>query len=184
MRKGKLGISLVFYAVLAFVLAFLRQTTLCFLVLGFVLVAERDEWTSRQVMQASFLSLVGSVVSGVLGIFDVLERIPLAGYLFTGVFSFIDGIVSLIILIFVIVALVKVAKGQDANLPLLSSLANRAFGIVTQKVYTTTPPAGGQPQQPYPYNQAPQAPYQQPAQAPNGQPAQQPQQPTNQNPQQ
>lgn len=175
MRKGKLGISLVFYAVLAFVLAFLRQTTLCFLVLGLVLVAERDEWTSRQVMQATFLSLLGSIVSAVLGIFDVLERIPLAGVFFSGVFGFIDSIVSLIILIFVIIALVKVAKGQDANLPLLSSLANRAFGIVTQKVYTTAAPAS-QPQQPYNYNQAP-----------NGQPVQpQPPAQTNnsQNPQQ
>ena len=34
------------FAALAFVLAFLQQSMLCILLLGFVIVAERDEWTS------------------------------------------------------------------------------------------------------------------------------------------
>lgn len=88
MRKGKFGICLWFYAALAFVLAFLQQSMLCILLLGFVIVAERDEWTSRQVMQATFLCLLGSFISGVLNIFSVLKAIPFAGTLFSGVFSF------------------------------------------------------------------------------------------------
>ena len=93
MRKGKFGICLWFYAALAFVLAFLQQSMLCILLLGFVIVAERDEWTSRQVMQATFLGLLGSFISGVLNIFSVLKAIPFAGTLFSGVFSFVSGIV-------------------------------------------------------------------------------------------
>ena len=40
MRKGKFGICLWFYAALAFVLAFLQQSMLCILLLGFVIVAD------------------------------------------------------------------------------------------------------------------------------------------------
>ena len=129
-----------------------------------------------------------SIVNSVLGIFDPLQSVFLFGSIFRTIIGFIEGIISLIILIFVIIALVKVSKGQDASLPGLSSLAERAFGIIAQKVYTAAPPAGGQPQQPYqaPYqapNGQPQQPYQAPYQAPSGQP-QQPNQPGNQNPQQ
>lgn len=170
MRKGKLGISLGFYAVLSFVLAFMGQTTLCFLLLGFVLVAERDEWASRQVMQAAFLSLVSSLVNDILSIFDILNQIPIIYVFLSDAFALIRWAVSVVILVFIIIALVKVCKGKDAGLPGLSTLAERAFGLVAQKVYSTTPPAGGQPQQQaYPYNQP-----QQPVQ-PNNQ---------NQNPQQ
>ena len=183
MRKGKLGISLAFYAVLAFVFAFLQQTTLCLLLLGFVLVAERDEWASRQVIQATFLSLVATIVRNVFDVFDILDTVPGFSYHLSRILDIVLWIIYVLVLVCVIVALIKVAKGKDAGIPGLSTLADRAFGLVAQKVYAT-PPAGGQPQQPYPYNQAPQAPYQQPAQAPNGQPAQQPQQPTNQHPQQ
>ena len=123
MRKGKLGISLGFYAVLSFVLAFMGQTTLCFLLLGFVLVAERDEWASRQVMQAAFLSLVSSLVNDILSIFDILDWIPGLSLILSLVFGFIRGAVSVVILVFIIIALVKVGKGKDAGLPGPSTLA-------------------------------------------------------------
>ena len=52
---------------------------------------------------------------------------------------------------------VKVVKGQEANMPLLSKLANRAYGIIEKKVYTQAAPANyAQPQAP----QAPQVPVQ------------------------
>lgn len=71
MTKGKFGIYLWFYAVLAFLLVFLGQTLLCGLLLGFVIAAERNEWLSRQVIQAFSLSLAVSVVTGVL---DIIQR--------------------------------------------------------------------------------------------------------------
>lgn len=161
MRKGKFGICLWFYAALAFVLAFLQQSLLCILLLGFVIVAERDEWTSRQVMQATFLCLLGSLISGVLNIFSVLKSVPFAGTLFSGVFSFVSGIVSLLILIFCIIALTRVVREKEADIPLLNALADRIFGIVKPKYtpppYGTQPPYGVPPQPPYP-NYPPQAP--------------------------
>lgn len=151
MRKGNYGICFCFYAVLAFVLAFLGQTLICALLLGFVIVAEKDEWAVRQVMQAFFLALCSSVVSGVLGIFGFLQNIPFVGGAVGTVFSFISGIVSLLILIFAIIALVRVVKEQDAALPGLSHLAERAFGMIQRRVpqYPQAPqyPVNGNPPQ-------------------------------------
>lgn len=59
MRKDRFNICISFYAVLAFVLAILGQTLLCGMLLGFVIVIQKDEWLTKQVMQAFFLALVG-----------------------------------------------------------------------------------------------------------------------------
>lgn len=182
MQKGKFGICLWFYAALAFILAFLGQTLLCGLLLGFVIIAEKSEWLSRQVIQAFFLSIAVSIVSGVLNILHFLETIPFVGTVFGFIFSGITGLVSLLVLIIAILALVRVTKEQEADLPLLSKLANRAYGLVEQKVYAqapTTPPAAPyvQPQPPVyaapPAPPAPQPPVQQAPVVPQA-PVQQP----------
>ncbi len=139
MQKGKFGIQLSFYAVLGLVLAFLGQTLLCGLLLGFVIIAEKDPWTSRQTMQAFFVSLFMSLVSKVLNTLNVFRDIPLVGSAFSVIFGIIEGIISLLVLIFLIIGLTRVVKGQDAGIPLLSKLSNRAFGIVEQKIYTQVP---------------------------------------------
>ena len=51
MRKDRFNICISFYAVLAFVLAILGQTLLCGMLLGFVIVIQKDEWLTKQVMQ-------------------------------------------------------------------------------------------------------------------------------------
>ncbi len=150
MQKGKFGICLWFYALLAFILAFLGQTLLCGLLLGFVILAEKSEWLSKQVIQAFFLTIISSVVSSVLDLLNVFRSIPLIGSAFTVIFNIINSLVSLIILIFCIVAIVRVVKDRDAGLPLLSRLANRACGLLEQKIYTQAPPSAPvyPPQQP------------------------------------
>ena len=171
MTKGKFGIYLWFYAVAAFILTFLGQPLLCGLLLGFVIAAEKNEWLTRQVIQAFFLSLFVSVLNKLIGIVSIpLGRLPFGvGSVFDTIFGIVDSVISIVVLIFVIIALLKVAKGQEAGLPGLSTLANKAFGIVEKKVYAPMPP------------QAPQAPQYQPQQAPH-QYQQMPPQP--QNPQQ
>lgn len=136
MQKGKYGIYLWFYAVVAFILAFLGETLLCGLLLGFVIIAEKDEWLSKQVIQAFFLSLFSSTVSYVLSNINIFQSVPLIGGVFTGICNVINFFVSIAILIFAIIAIVKTAKGQDAGVPGFSALANRAYGYVAKKVYT------------------------------------------------
>lgn len=124
MEKGKLGIRLSFYAVAAFILAFLGYSTVLALLAGFVLIVEKNEWASRQVIQAFFLCIFANIVDGILGIFDFLYQIPLMGSVWGTAISVIDGIVSLVVLIFCIMALVNTAKGNEANVPGLNGLAN------------------------------------------------------------
>ena len=80
--------------------------------------------------------LLGAMIIVVLGIFDPLERIPLVGNAFSVIFGIISGVISLLILIFAIVALVNVCRGKEAGVPLAKQFAHRAYGIVEQKVYT------------------------------------------------
>lgn len=85
MKKGTFGIKLSFYAVLAFVLAFLGQTLLLGLLLGFVIVAEKDEWLTRQTMQAFFLTIAVSVIQGALSLISKLfSWIPTLGSISVG----------------------------------------------------------------------------------------------------
>ena len=174
MKKGTFGIRLSFYAVLAFVLAFLGQTLLLGLLLGFVIVAEKDEWLTRQTMQAFFLTIAVSVVRGVLELISMLfSWIPSIGSISVSsivlaLFDWVNWAVSVVALIFIIIAVFKVLKGGEANVPLCASLANRAYGNVKEKpLYPQQPqypqyqqqPQYQQPQYPqYPQQNAPQQP--------------------------
>ena len=99
MRKDRFNICISFYAVLAFVLAILGQTLLCGLLLGFVIVIQKDEWLTKQVMQAFFLALVESIISCVTNIFSGLYAIPILGIAFSGIVGLISGILSFLLLI-------------------------------------------------------------------------------------
>lgn len=156
MRKGKLGISYTTYAVIAFVLAIFGQMLIAAILLGFVLHTERDEWTGRQVMQAFFLTFA----SGVIGVITVL--IGFFSMIGTGVsFSYgyyggggviaamiIPVVLWVLVLVFEIRGLVRVAKGQEADVPLLSDWAYRAYGYVRNRQAAPPPPAGGYGQHP------------------------------------
>lgn len=138
MKKDQYGISIIFYAVLAFALVILGQTLLGGLLLGFVIVVHKDNWLTRQVMQAFFLSLVSGFMSVIFGLFYDLAgltyKIPFVGSyiqqytasLTNGVISFLSGIVDLAVLVFAIIGLLKVMKAAEAKLPVLHGLANKA----------------------------------------------------------
>ena len=136
MKKGKYGVCLWFYAMVAFVLAFLGQTLLCGLLLGFVILAERDAWLSRQVIQAFFLSIFSSCITSIFSILTIFNVIPILGGIITGILGIISGLVSLLVLIIAGVALVRVCQDEEADVPLLGKLANRALGYVARTVYT------------------------------------------------
>ncbi len=75
MTKGKFGLSLAAIAVIAFGFAALRQPQSVLLVVGFALLAERDEWLNRQAMQALLLTITYYLAELVTGwIFGGLAR--------------------------------------------------------------------------------------------------------------
>lgn len=136
MRKDQFGISMKFYAVLGFVLALLGHTTLAFLLLGFVIVVHKDQWLTTQVMQAFFLSLISGIVSTIIDIINPIYRIPIIGTVFSGIFGIVTSIISLIILILAILGIVRTAKEQPANLPLVKGFSMKAYGLVQNVTYT------------------------------------------------
>lgn len=180
MEKGKLGVRLCFYGVLAFILALLGYSTLLFLLAGVVLLVEKDEWTTRQVIQAFCLCIASSLVYNVLHALDFINNIPFVGTAWSTIVGIINGVIGLIIFALCIVGMLNNTKGKDANIPLAGKFADWAFGIITQKVapqpaqtyqqapnqnaapgqnFTQQAPANGQfyqtPQQNQPYTQAP-----------------------------
>lgn len=136
MKKDQFGISLKFYAVLSFVLALLGQTTLAFLLLGFVIVVHKDQWLTTQVMQAFFLSLISGIVSTIIGIISPIYSIPIIGVVFSSIFGIVTSVLSLIILILAIMGIARTAKEQSADLPLVKGFAMKAYGLVQNVTYT------------------------------------------------
>ena len=57
MKKGRFGVSLTAIAAIAFLFTALRQPQSVLLVVGFALLAEKDEWLNRQVLQALLLTI-------------------------------------------------------------------------------------------------------------------------------
>lgn len=154
MEKGKYGVRLSFYAVAAFIFAILGYSTALILLTGVVIVGEKNEWAGRQAIQAVCLQFVSGVVSAFFGLFDFFYRIPIFGTVWGTIVSIVESVLAIIILIFAIIGLVRVAKGKEAGVPLADKFANWAYGKITVK---------------------PQPVYQQPMQA--AQPMQQPVQP-------
>jgi len=141
MRKGNYGIAYVFYAVLAFVLALFGQSLMLFLLTAFVIIAEKDEWTSKLSLQACGLVGIRWIVSEALGIvklpFEWLNRIIRPEYdsfyykfmnVIGDIFNFLNEVVDIVILVFILMAIAKLIKGAEPKLPIVSKFANWAYG--------------------------------------------------------
>lgn len=139
MTKGKFGLSLVAVAVIAFAFAVLRQPMLVLLVCGFALLAEKDEWLNRQAIQALFLTIAYYLVDLVLDwIFGGLARffgwVKLYGVVsaMSTVGSILNDILYLALIVFSVIAILRVVRGKDADLPFISKMAGGDFSAVTK----------------------------------------------------
>lgn len=153
MKKGKFGLSLAAIAIIAFGFTILRQPTAVLLVCGFALLAEKDEWLNRQVLQALLLTLVYYLVDLVAGwIFGVLSRffdwVKLYRVVETisKVDLFIGSVLYLGLIGLSIFAIVRLLSDKEAGLPLISKLAAGDFKTVAKaKTRPTTAQASASP---------------------------------------
>ena len=129
MRKGKLGLVLCLYPILAFACVIVSQPLLCALIFAFVLLAERDEWTGRQTLQALILSAVTALVRELL-VYGASLFPPYSGFfqMVSVALGALSALVYLAAIILSILAILRVMKDQEAGLPLLSGLAYKAYG--------------------------------------------------------
>lgn len=135
MRNDRFHICISFYAVLAFVFAILGQTLLCGLLLGFVIVMEKDEWLTKQVMQGFFLALAEGMINSAVNFVSIFYAVPLLGVAVSGIVGFIHWILTLVLFILALVGINRVSKDTDARIPIAAKLANKAFGLVCTVEY-------------------------------------------------
>lgn len=159
MEKGKFGVSLAFYGVAGFVLAMLGWTTGLFLLAGVVLIGEKNEWASRQIIQALGLSMVTSLVSVAFDVLGFMDWFGWASYgsglyAVSSVWSRVESVIffalRIVVYIFALLAILKNAKGQEADVPVFSKFAYWAYG----KVVVKPQPVYQQPVQQAPVQQA------------------------------
>lgn len=135
MKKGRFGFYPWLYPLLAFLFAILGQPVLCLLVAGFAIAAEQHAWAARQSIQALLLGVASSLISVVLNTLSGLfYAMPVVGSYLGRAFDVIDSLVWVAILVFAIVAIARVLKGQDANIPGISTLANKAYGLIAPQM--------------------------------------------------
>lgn len=129
MRKGRFGIVLCLYPILAFACVIVDQPLLCGLVFGFALFAERDEWASRQTLQALALCAATELLRSVLHyVVDFFPNYISLFYYITVVLNIFSGLIYLAAIVLSILGILRVMKDREADLPLLGELAFRAFG--------------------------------------------------------
>lgn len=161
MKKGNFGIKLSIIAALAFAFVVIKQPLLVLLVAGFAIVAEKDEWLTRQVLQAVLLYVLYSAASIVLGwVFTGLGSLfsfaSLYGVnsVFITIGSGIDWLIYVGAIVFAIIAILNVLKGKDANIPIIAGMLD---GKPKRKAPPARPMAPGPQGQPG-YGQQQQAP--------------------------
>lgn len=149
MQKGKFGFYLWLYPFISLWTILTGSPLGCLLIAGFVIAVEQDEWTIKQCLQALMFSFYWSIYDVAMG---YAKQIPVAGF----IFSIIDFIVWLVLIILVmVIGLSRLKKGREMGLP-GKGIVNRAYGYIQQYI-----------QQPQPQYQAPSQPqYQQPVQQP------------------
>lgn len=136
MKKGNFGIRLAAYGVVAFFLAYMGAATLLFLLLGVALLAEKNEWTVRQILQALVLCYVASIVRSIFGIVDFIGKIPLLGTLWNVLTGIVYGVVDLAVLVCAIVGIIRNLKDEDASIPVARKFADWVCGAANKAVVT------------------------------------------------
>jgi uncharacterized membrane protein len=154
LTKGKYGLCPGAAAVIAFIFAILNMPIPAVLMVGYAVLAEQSEWLTRQCLQALFLVLTGSFLKMVVGaVFGTLAGMigewsyELANFLY-GASSVLSGLVSILVLVFAVIGILKTAKGNEASLPLFGSFAAKATGAVISKPKPAPAPAAPVPEAP------------------------------------
>lgn len=132
MKKGRFGLVLCFYPIAAFVGVILKLPLLCCGLLALAVFAERDEWVSRQTLQAALLTapvlLFDIIVPWVSWSCSQFTFIPRLASVMTFIFTLLSFLVYIAAVVFSILGILRVMKEREADIPLCAELAYKAFG--------------------------------------------------------
>ncbi len=140
MTKGKIGIALPIIAALVFVFAILNQPLAILLIVGFAVIAEKDEWLNRQVIQGLLLNVAYIIARLAFNIFfgffdHILTNFEAyeAASTFGDIHNVISDLLYVALLVFAIISIIKVVAGKEANIPVLSKIAEGGFKALEVK---------------------------------------------------
>jgi hypothetical protein len=144
MTKGKFGLNLAAVAILTFVLAFFGFLEALVLLVAYALLIEKNQWLTRQTLQALYLKLIYNVVVTVVGwAFTLLEKFfglfkasGIVNALFN-INTFINTLLYICLFLLCALAVTRLLKEQDADIPLAANLSDYTMG----KVEGLVPPA-------------------------------------------
>lgn len=166
MKLGKTGINVYFLAALAFVFAIFGWSTLGLLLLGYVIMVEKDKWLTRQVLEAFIVQLIAAGIEVIIGaaksvLATILgTNVYYTNYYYTegllyricnGILTWGGFIIHAAIFVLLICGLLNVMKGKESNTPIFSTITNWALGIVKPKPVYQQPPMNNQGQYQGPY---------------------------------
>ena len=169
--KGKLGFKLGFYGVLAFIFAALGMTIELVVLLGFVLIVEKDEKTARTVMSALMFYLVYYILKTAFTVLDPISWISWGAdydsgrYKISTVMDRIETIYNFVLRIVLYIVCIgggmAAAADKEVNVPFASNYVNKIFGKVIEaakNVVNNTAKAQANSSESVPKAQAPAAP--------------------------
>lgn len=96
------------------------------LLCGYAIILEKDQWMSKQALQALFISLFSTLVIQVVSLFNI--NIPM-GYSSFNILLIVLAVLKITLSIFALIGIIRTSKGLDADLPFFTVLANKALGI-------------------------------------------------------
>lgn len=145
MRKGKFGLTLAFYPIAALVCVIVKQPVLCALVTALAIFVEKDEWAGRQSLQALCLGIFLWFFSDLLPWGTSFFPIPILKQILQAGAAVLSVLLYLAVILLSILGILRVMKEQEADLPLLSDLAYRAYGKKKPRELPTIPDQNDQP---------------------------------------
>lgn len=135
MEEKKYNISSGAIAILSFALIFFGFIEGALLLLGFSIIIQKDQWLTKQVLQALYLRivyLVGILVVGWLfkGLLFILNLVDAYKAMESAikVQGFIEGAIYVAMFVLVVMGIMKILKGQDADIPIVNSFAGKTLG--------------------------------------------------------
>ncbi len=134
MNRGKYGLNLAAVAIIGFIMAFFGFTESLLFLVAYALIAEKDNWLTRQTLQALFLRftysiaiiVLGWIFGGLIAFFNIAKAYKAMAEV-AKVQGFFNGVLYLGLFVMAALAVLKVMKGQDAGLPVLGSLVEKTM---------------------------------------------------------
>ena len=100
------------------------------LLLGYALVLEKDKWMAKQTLQGLFLSIFATLSLEIISLFSFNITF---GYEELNLVLLLSFAIEVMVIVFIIIGVLRNAKGLDADLPVFTVFANKALGIIIEK---------------------------------------------------